>query len=182
MTAEIMQIVDNQEFDLADATLNIEESGCQYLSFFVGEEEFCVNILSVQEIRAWESPTFLPNSLTFMKGVLNLRGTIVPVIDLRCRFDFSSVEYSDKTAIIILKSVEGDKERLMGCVVDSVSDVFNMQKDEIKSVPSKSGNVNGGFTEGVMTVNNQPVTLLNLNQLLSLDLIDHPFSGGTNNE
>jgi purine-binding chemotaxis protein CheW len=182
MTAEIMQLAENQEVDLSDASLEIEESGCQYLSFFVGEEEFCVNILSVQEIRAWEHPTFLPNSLSFMKGVLNLRGTIVPVIDLRCRFNFSSVEYSDKTAIIILKNVEDDRERLMGCVVDSVSDVFNLQSDEIRNVPNKSSNVGDRFTEGVMTVNNHPVTLLNLNQLLSLDLIEHPYSGGGNNE
>lgn len=182
MSLEVVDAIENQERDLSDMNLSVDESGSQYLSFFVGDEEFCVNILSVQEIRAWESPSFLPNSLAFMKGVLNLRGTIVPVIDLRRRFAFHKVEYSEKTAIIIMKNSQGDNERLMGCVVDSVSDVFNIDKSEIRSVPSKTSKVDEQFVEGVMTVESHPVTLLNLEMLLCLDLIEHPFSGGSEDE
>lgn len=182
MSEELLQLLDNQVVDIADRKLAVEQTGNQYLSFIIGEEEFCINILSVQEIRGWENPTFLPNSLTFMKGVLNLRGTIVPVIDLRYRFGFSSAEYSEITAIIILKQENNGRERLMGCVVDSVSDVFNVEKSQIKNLPKKSSNVDQQFVEGVMTVNDHPVTLLNLEQLLSLDLIEHPFSGDAGND
>jgi len=179
MTSEIADVLQEQSQNLSDLHRDVgdEEKGSQFLSFDIGGEEFAVNILSVQEIRGWENPTFLPNSPVYIKGVLNLRGTIVPVMDLRNRFRFKGADYLDTTVIIILKVSSGDKERLMGCVVDGVSDVFNKEEKEINDVPDYGSGVDSRFTAGVMTVDDHAVTLLELNNLLSLDLINHPYTG-----
>jgi len=182
MTADIQDILNEQSENLAALNRDIaeEDKGSQFLSFDIGGEEFAVNILSVQEIRGWEHPTFLPNSPVYIKGVLNLRGTIVPVMDLRNRFRFKRADYLDTTVIIILKHKNGEKERLMGCVVDGVSDVFNMEDSDIGEVPSYGSGVDSRFTAGVMTVSDHAVTLLELSNLLNLDLIDHPYTGVAN--
>ncbi len=182
MSSNIQEIINEQAQNLSAMNFDVaeEDKGSQFLSFNVGGEEFAVNILSVQEIRGWDKPTFLPNSPVYIKGVLNLRGTIVPVMDLRNRFRFKTVDYLDTTVIIILKVQNGEKERLMGCVVDGVSDVFNMEDSEISDVPDYGSGVDARFTAGVMTVDDHAVTLLELNNLLSLDLIRHPFTGVAN--
>ena len=182
MTSDIQDVLNEQTQNLStlNMDLNDEDKGTQFLSFDVGGEEFAVNILSVQEIRGWENPTFLPNSPVYIKGVLNLRGTIVPVMDLRNRFSFNRAEYLDTTVIIILKVSEADKERLMGCVVDGVSDVFNVEESEISDVPEYGSGVDSRFTAGVMTVEDHAVTLLELTNLLSLELIKHPYTGASN--
>ncbi|WP_246722563.1 chemotaxis protein CheW [Aliikangiella sp. G2MR2-5] len=178
MSSEIVQVIQNQEVTYSDTDMMADETGSQYLSFIVGEEEFSVSILKVQEIRAWEVPTFLPNSPGYIKGVLNLRGTIVPVMDLRMRFRFKKVNYNATTVIIILKNRNNGKDCLMGCVVDGVSDVFNLEESEISDVPEYGSDIDSRFTSGIMTVGGNAVTLLNLDNLLKLDLIKHPYSGG----
>ncbi|MGB0495456.1 MAG: chemotaxis protein CheW [Kangiellaceae bacterium] len=182
MSAELHDILQQQSGDTS--VLEMQESeenkGSQFLSFDVGGEEFAVNILSVQEIRGWDQPTFLPNAPVFMKGVLNLRGTIVPVMDLRKRFSFKNFSYSETTVIVILKVVNGAKERLMGCVVDGVSDVFNFQESEISEIPDYGSGIDSRFTAGVMTIDDHAVTLLELNSLLDLELINHPYAGVSN--
>jgi len=182
MTSELQDVLVEQSHNLS--ALNVgssdEDKGSQFLSFNVGGEEFAVNILSVQEIRGWESPTYLPNSPFYIKGVLNLRGTIVPVMDLRSRFRFKNPAYRETTVIIILKTTESEKERLMGCVVDGVSDVFNIEESEISEVPNYGSGVDSRFSAGVMTVDENAVTLLELSNLLSLELINHPYSGVQN--
>ena len=182
MASDIQDVLNEQSQNLTSMNMELgdEDKGSQFLSFNVGGEEFAVNILSVQEIRGWEKPTFLPNSPIYIKGVLNLRGTIVPVMDLRNRFRFKTSSYLDTTVIIILKVSYGDKERLMGCVVDGVSDVFNMEESEISDVPDYGSGVDSRFTAGVMTVEDHAVTLLELTNLLSLDLIKHPYTGDSN--
>ncbi len=182
MTSEIQDVLKEQSDNVTSMNLETadENKGSQFLSFDIGGEEFAVNILSVQEIRGWERPTYLPNSPVYIKGVLNLRGTIVPVMDLRNRFRFTGEQYLDTTVIIILKLKKGDKERLMGCVVDGVSDVFNKDESEITSVPDYGSGVDARFTAGVMTIDDHAVTLLDLTNLLSLDLINHPYTGASN--
>ncbi len=176
MTSEIIQLIQEQDPQVIEDDMFVDKDSTQYLSFVVGDEEFSVNILKVQEIRAWERTTFLPNSPEFIKGVLNLRGTIVPVMDLRIRFKFENPQYKPTTAVIILKSLEDEKELLMGCVVDAVSDVINVSESDISEKPEFGSAIDGDFIDGIMTVDNNPVTLLNLDALLSLDLIDHPFT------
>ena len=176
--SEIMRVIQEQEIQTPENDMLVEQTGSQYLSFVVGEEEFSVNILKVQEIRAWEFPTFLPNSPDFIKGVLNLRGTIVPVMDLRKRFNFSRYLYDATTVIIILKNRHNDRDCLMGCVVDAVPDVFNIDESKIAEIPDYGSDIDSRFTSGIMTVNDHAVTLLDLDNLLDLELIEHPYAGG----
>ncbi|MDH5433577.1 MAG: chemotaxis protein CheW [Gammaproteobacteria bacterium] len=178
MTNEMMKVIEQQEQAIDYVEEAQEENGSQFLSFVVGDEEFSVSILKVQEIRAWENPTSLPNSPGYIKGVLNLRGTIVPVMDLRMRFRFKHFEYDATTVIILLKNNYNGKDCLMGCVVDGVSDVFSISESAIREVPDYGSAIDSRFTSGIMTVNNHAVTLLNLENLLNLDLIKHPYAGG----
>ena len=182
MSTGLQEVLQEQGSNITSLNFDTEEEtkGSQFLSFDVGGEEFAVNILSVQEIRGWDNPTFLPNAPVYIKGVLNLRGTIVPVMDLRHRFRFNKADYLDTTVVIILKVGTDESERLMGCVVDGVSDVFNFQETEISEVPDYGSGVDTLFTSGVMTVDDHAVTLLELNNLLSLDLIKHPYTGVSN--
>ena len=181
MSSEILQVIQEQNSlrhaKDNDAEMAKSEAESQYLSFEVGNEIFAVSILKVQEIRAWELPTFLPNSPDYISGVLNLRGTIVPVMDLRKRFKFGSHLYDATTVIIILKSKSANKDRLMGCVVDGVSDVFSYEASDISDAPDYASNLDARFIVGIMSVHKQAVTLLNLNNLLNLEMIEHPFSG-----
>jgi purine-binding chemotaxis protein CheW len=154
-----------------------DKLGDQYLSFDVGREQFAVNILSVQEIRGWKEPTILPNSPMYIKGVLNLRGTIVPVMDLRFRFGFEKASYLDTTVIIILKINENKRERLMGCIVDAVSDVFNLQESEINKIPEYKSTIEAKFILGAISIEERVITLLELDNLLSLEQIKHPYAG-----
>jgi purine-binding chemotaxis protein CheW len=103
----------------------------EFLAFTLGREEYCIDILKVQEIRGYEAVTPIPNTPSFMKGVVNLRGLIVPIIDLRIKLDLETVTYDQFTVVIIL-SILG---RIVGVVVDSVSDVIALAADEIKEAP-----------------------------------------------
>lgn len=113
------------------------ENKNQYLTFLLGEEEYGVDILRVQEIRGWDSVTTIPNAPPFIKGVINLRGTIVSILDLRERFGIKSVEYNDVTVVIVLrvKADDGGKERIMGIVVDAVSEVYSISAEQLKDAP-----------------------------------------------
>jgi len=140
----------------------------QYLTFLMDEEEYGVDILAVQEIRGWESATLVPNSPTHMKGVLNLRGTIVPILDLRERFNLKTIEYTDVTVVVILK-IETDKgSRTMGIIVDAISDVYDVPLDGIRT-SGLADNQNAHFMKGLVTVKKNMVILLELNNLLTID-------------
>jgi purine-binding chemotaxis protein CheW len=140
----------------------------QYLTFIMQGEEYGVDILAVQEIRGWESATPVPNSPSYIKGVINLRGTIVPIIDLRGRFDLSILEYGPETVVIVLK-IESDKgPRIMGIIVDAISDVYDVPLDEIKRT-GFGDHKNNRFIRGLATVNEKMVILLKLEELLILD-------------
>lgn len=140
----------------------------QYLTFIMNDEEYGVDILAVQEIRGWERATMVPNSPSHMKGVLNLRGTIVPIIDLRDRFNIPSVDYSDVTVVVILK-IETDKgERTMGIIVDAISDVYDIPLGKVRTT-GVSDNQNSHFIKGLVTVDKNMVILLELKKLLTID-------------
>ena len=158
--------IDQINEEITDA--KAEEVSEQYLTFFMGGEEFGVNILSVQEIRGWERATMVPNSPSHMKGVLNLRGTIVPIIDLRDRFEMPSIDYSDITVVVILK-IDTDKgDRTMGIIVDAISDVYDVPIDKVRST-GVADNRNSHFIKGLVTVDKNMVILLELKRLLTID-------------
>lgn len=145
----------------------------QYLTFMLNGEEYGVDILRVQEIKGWDSVTPLPNTPSYVRGVINLRGTIVPIIDLRERFHMQTVEYGPTTVIIVLKVISCDsegqvRERITGVVVDSVSDVRNIPQGEIQPPPPVGGGNNQGI-RGLSHVDEHLLILLDIDQLLGLD-------------
>ena len=161
-----MQTVTHQES--TSAIENTEDSD-QYLTFIMAGEEYGVDILSVQEIRGWESATPLPNAPPQIKGVINLRGTIVPIVDLRQCFGMDSIEYTAITVVIVLRVKAGNESRVMGIVVDAVSDVYSVATDEMRPAPDLGNTVNTEFIKGLVNVNNKMVILLNIDKLLTLD-------------
>lgn len=143
----------------------------QYLTFIMADEEYGVDILRVQEIRGWENVTPIPNAPSHIKGVINLRGTIVPIIDLRQRFGLSKAEYGPLTVVIVLKVNTRKGSRVMGIVVDAVSDVYSLSADEMRAAPDLGDNVNTSYIRGLVNVANKMVILLDINELLGGDTI-----------
>lgn len=139
----------------------------QYLTFIMDEEEYGVDILAVQEIRGWESATPVPNSPSFIKGVINLRGTIVPIMDLRGRFNLSDPEYGPETVVIVLKISTDKGNRTMGIIVDAISDVYDVPVDDVRRT-GFGDNQNADFIKGLVTVNKHMVILLKLDSLLTI--------------
>jgi len=143
----------------------------QYLTFIMANEEYGVDILAVQEIRGWESATPLPNAPAHIKGVINLRGTIVPIVDLRKCFGLDAIEYSPVTVVIVLKVSSKNGHKVMGIVVDAVSDVYALADSDMRPAPDLGATVNTEVIKGLVSVNNKMVILLDIDRLLSLDSI-----------
>ncbi|MBK5944476.1 MAG: chemotaxis protein CheW [Halorhodospira halophila] len=143
--------------------------GDQYLTFTLGEEEYGVDILRVQEIKGWQRVTPIPNTPHYVKGVINLRGTIVPVIDLRERFGMSAQEYSKFTVVVMVRVVSaGGRERIMGLVVDALSEVYTFQSEQIRPAPEFGAALRTNFLRGLATVDdNKMVIILDVDELLS---------------
>jgi purine-binding chemotaxis protein CheW len=139
----------------------------QYLTFILAGEEYGVDILRVQEIKGWDSVTPIPNAPVYIKGVINIRGTIVPVIDLRLRFGLESLEYGPTTVMIVLKVYAGDKSRIMGIVVDAVSDVYDITSEQIRPAPDFGDVINMEYLRGLATVNDQMVIILDIDHMLN---------------
>jgi len=152
----------------------------QYLTFLLGDEEYGVDILRVQEIRGWDSVTSIPNAPAFIKGVINLRGTIVSILDLRERFGIESVEYNDLTVVVVLrvKGADGDKERIMGVVVDAVSEVYHIGEDELKDAPDLGYAINMDYMKGMATIDEKMIIVLDIDHLMSLKDIDDMEKSG----
>ncbi|WP_086932492.1 chemotaxis protein CheW [Agarilytica rhodophyticola] len=143
----------------------------QFLTFIVAGEEYGVDILCVQEIRGWESATPIPNAPAHIKGVINLRGTIVPIIDLRQCFGMESIEYTPITVVIVLKVSTDQGERVMGIVVDAVSDVYSLAEKDMRTAPDIGNSLNTEFIKGLVNVDEKMVILLDIDRLLSMDEI-----------
>lgn len=122
--------------------------GGEFLTFRLGAEEYGIDILRVQEIRSYEPPTRIANAPSFIKGVVNLRGVIVPIIDLRLKLGCGTAEYNGFTVVIVL-NVRG---RVVGAVVDSVSDVLELGKDHIKPAPELSAQIDAHYITGIGAV------------------------------
>lgn len=140
----------------------------QFLTFIMAEEEYGVDILAVQEIRGWESATPVPNSPEHIKGVINLRGTIVPIMDLRQRFALEAIEYGDATVVVVLKIRTARGDRVMGIIVDAISDVYDVPSKDVKNT-GLGDNVNARFIRGLVSVNKGMVILLELEKLLTIE-------------
>ena len=139
----------------------------QFLTFVLAGEEYGVDILRVQEIKGWDAVTQIPNTPEYIRGVINLRGTIVPIIDMRLRFNLEPMEYGPMTVVIVLKVEGGEKSRTMGIVVDGVSDTYNIPDDAIKPSPDFGAAVDTAFVHGLATVDEKMVIILNIDQMLN---------------
>lgn len=149
----------------------------QLLSFKLAGQEYAVNILNVMEIRCWEQATPLPKSSSYIKGIINLRGIIVPVIDLRSYFNLTIDTIDPQTAIIILNFTQNSRTRLMGVIVDSVSDTCNLTYSDINPVPEHSNSLLKNLMIGLVTFNNKMITLLQISHLLSCFTSNPPLRG-----
>jgi purine-binding chemotaxis protein CheW len=160
----------------ASGAARAQAASGEFLTFRLGQEEYGIDILRVQEIRSYEPPTRIANAPEFIKGVVNLRGVIVPIIDLRLKLGCASHEINDFTVVIVL-NVRG---RVIGAVVDSVSDVLELGGEQIKPAPELSTQVDAGFITGIGTVKNgdalRMLILMDIEGLMSsaeMGLISH---------
>lgn len=143
----------------------------EFLTFTLGTEEYAIDILKVQEIRGYEQPTLIANAPRFIKGVINLRGIIVPIIDLRIKFNLGKVEYTPFTVVIIL-NVAG---RVIGAVVDSVSDVLSLTRAQIRPAPDFSASFDTRYILGLATVEQRMMIVTDIERLMTsadMELID----------
>lgn len=141
----------------------------QFLTFIMAGEEYGVDILCVQEIRGWEETTPIPKAPPHIKGVINLRGTVVPIIDLRSCFGLDSIEYTPVTVVIVLRVETERGARTIGIVVDAVSDVYTLLDSELRPAPDLGDSISTEFIRGLVSVNEKMVILLNIEKLLALD-------------
>lgn len=142
----------------------------QYLTFDLAGEFYGVDILKVQEIRGWAPVTKVPNAPAFVRGVMNLRGAIVPVVDLRLRFGLESVEYNKTTVVIVVTVHTEQSDQIIGMVVDGVSDVLNINNPaDIKEAPNFGAAVGTEFISGLVALDSGMVMLLDVDRLLSVE-------------
>jgi purine-binding chemotaxis protein CheW len=137
--------------------------GSQFLTFRLGDEVYGVDILRVQEIKGYTAVTKIPNQPSYIKGVMNLRGTIVPIVELRTKVGMETIDYTAHTVIVVVVV----QERIMGFVVDSVSDVLNIGKKDIQAPPQFGTKVDVSFLHGIAQCGDSLVALLNIDQLLA---------------
>ena len=134
----------------------------EYLTFRLDQEEYGIDILKVQEIRGYEPPTRIANAPTFIKGVVNLRGTIVPIVDMRLKFGCSKAEYNSFTVVIVLNL----RQRIVGIVVDSVSDVMELAADNVKAAPDVESVIDSDAVLGLGSLGDRMLILLDIERLM----------------
>src|SRR5512138_1464580 len=134
-----------EQLDTLSNQISFATDGSQYLTFRLGQEEYGVEILKVQEIKGYSTVTPIPNMPAYLKGVMNLRGTIVPVVDLRAKFAMAETDYNQFTVIIVV--TVGTK--VMGLIVDAVSDVLNIPKADVQATPDFGGQVDARYINGM---------------------------------
>lgn len=147
----------------AGATAEDDLLASEYLTFTLGSEEYAIDILKVQEIRGYEVPTLIANAPPFIKGVINLRGIIVPIVDLRIKFNLGKVEYTPFTVVIIL-NIAG---RVIGAVVDSVSDVLSLTAAQIRPAPDFSGTFDTKYILGLASVEERMLIVTDIERLMT---------------
>ncbi len=168
------------DMNAAALTVNVHEAEAgmaQYLTFVCAGEEYGVEILCVQEIKGWEGVTRVPYTPPYLLGVMNLRGVIVPVIDLRKRFGLEPRATDSSTVVIVVRVRSGHAEKTAGIVVDAVSEVYSVAPDNIRPTPDLGASRDGACVRGLATVDSKMVMLLDIDHLVS-SCIDAPDSLG----
>jgi len=141
----------------------------EYLTFVLDGEEYGVNILCVQELKVWSPVTKIPGTPDYLKGVVNLRGVIVPIVDLRERFEKQAIEYNEKTVVIILRALINEKRVVVGIVVDAVSEVYKVSEKEIRKAPDFGSHIDSQFIKGMAAIDKKLIILLDSDKLLDIE-------------
>lgn len=155
-----------RRYDMTVVTQSAEVAATgarEYLTFRLDQEEYGIDILKVQEIRGYEPPTRIAHAPEFIKGVVNLRGTIVPIVDMRLKFNCSKADYNSFTVVIILNL----RNRVVGIVVDSVSDVMELSPDNMRSAPDIESAIDSSCILGLGSVGERMLILLDIEKLMS---------------
>lgn len=149
----------------ADVLADLATEGSQYLTFTLQDEQFGIEILRVQEIKGFTRVTPIPNMPRCIKGAMNLRGTVVPIVDLRVRFGMPEREYDSFTVIIVVNV----GEKVLGLVVDTVSDVLSVETEELEASPDLGPGIDTSFITGMAKSGDDLITLLDIEQFLSFE-------------
>lgn len=158
------------------ATASDAETGStarQFLTCFLGEEEYALDILRVQEIRCWDRATRIPHTSSYVKGLINLRGDIVPVVDLRERFGLPSAAYGPQTVVVVVKAQNDDPDhaRTIGLVVDAVSDVYDLELAAIRPPPAMGSSRAMDFIQGLVPQQDRLLIILDVDRLVDLKVL-----------
>lgn len=153
--------------DVKAALLNLlnssDSGGNQYVTFTIGEEEYGIEITSVQEITAYRELAYLPNVPPFVKGILNLRGKVIPVMDPRLKFGLAPTQYNSMSVIVIFEV----GEKVSGMIVDKISDVLTIDKENIEETPDVAVDIDTQYIDGIGKIDDRFVTLLNINKIFT---------------
>jgi purine-binding chemotaxis protein CheW len=139
------------------------QGGSEFLTFRLGGEEYGIDILKVQEIRGYDAVTRIANAPEFIKGVINLRGTIVPIVDMRIKFKVGEAKYDQFTVVIVLNV----GKRVVGMVVDSVSDVVALTAEQIRPAPEFHGSMNTEYLKGLGALDGRMLILVDIEQMMT---------------
>ncbi|EKD28270.1 MAG: CheW1 [uncultured bacterium] len=162
----------NQAQTVSEYSEAVKAKAGKYLTFKIGEEIFGLEILKVQEINGLMKITNIPKTPNFIRGVINLRGKIIPVIDLRLKFEMASLGDTVKTCIIVVQVLRQSKKITMGILVDEVSEVMNILQEQIDEPPSFGSSINVDFIFGIGKVGQKVVMLLDIEKVLTAGEID----------
>ena len=160
----------------ADQGQAVENNSSELLTFTLGSEEYGIDILKVQEIRGYEAVTTIAHAPEFIKGVINLRGIIVPIVDMRIKFNLGRVSYDETTVVIVLNFAN----RVVGMVVDGVSDVITLKAEQIKPAPEFGASLDTQYLMGLGTVGERMIILVDIERLMTsrdMELIEAAEAG-----
>ncbi len=162
-------------------TTGIEKSRAegseQYLTFMLAGEEYGVDILRVQEIKGWDKVTRIPHTAGYILGVINLRGAVVPILDLRRRFGLEPIPFGPTTVVIVVRVAGERGERTVGVVVDAVSEVYNVDAADTKPPPEVCGSLDTIFVKALATVEEKMLILLDIDRLIGKSIVDELLPG-----
>lgn len=153
------------------APLRDAASPSEFLTFLLRDEEYGVDILTVREIRGWDGVTEIPNMPEYVRGVINLRGSVVPLVDLRVRFGLDSIDYGPTTVVIVLGVEDGGREKTFGIVVDAVSEVCVVSEEQINPAPDL-GSCSMSSLRGIAALEDKMVILLNVARIVCDDALE----------
>lgn len=163
----------SEQMQQTETAMHAGDAVDQYLTFMLASEEYGVEILRVQEIKGWEQATPMPNTPRHVMGVINIRGEIVPIIDLRQRFGLESIPRSPTTVVIVVKAIAEDQHRTVGLMVDAVLDVHRLEQEQTQSTPDLGDGISADCISGLATIGDKMVLLIDVDKLVDFSAIRH---------